>query len=77
MNATQIKTESDAGKKAAWLEIVRRQVGSLRFGVVQTIIPDSQVAQIEKNRAGAAGQTARSNHLSRPKRWRQKTRNKK
>jgi hypothetical protein len=48
MNAAQIKIKSDAGEKADWLEIVRRQVGSLRLGVVQTIIHDSQVAQIKK-----------------------------
>jgi hypothetical protein len=48
MNATQIKTEIDAGEKAGWLEIVRRQVGSLRFGVVQIVVHDSQVTQIEK-----------------------------
>ena len=48
MNATKIKTESDAGEKMAWLEIVRRQVGSLRFGVVQIVVHDSQVTQIEK-----------------------------
>jgi len=48
MNAIQIKTESDAGEKAGWLEIVRRQVGSLRYGVVQIVVHDSQVTQIEK-----------------------------
>ena len=48
MNATQIKTESDAGEKAGWWEIVRRQVGSLRFGVVQIVVHDSQVTQIER-----------------------------
>ena len=48
MNATKIKTESDAGEKMAWLEIVRRQVGSLRFGVVQIVVHDSQVTQIDK-----------------------------
>ena len=48
MNATKIKTESDAGEKTAWLEIVRRQVGSLRYGVVQIVVHDSQVTQIDK-----------------------------
>jgi hypothetical protein len=48
MNATQTKTESDAGEKAGWLEIVRRQVGSLRFGVVQIVVHDSQVTEIDK-----------------------------
>jgi hypothetical protein len=31
-----------------WLETVRRQVGSLRFGVVQVVVHDSRVVQIEK-----------------------------
>jgi hypothetical protein len=34
--------------RPAWLEIVRRQVQSLRFGVVQIVVHDSQVTQIEK-----------------------------
>ena len=48
MNATQTNNESDAGEKSGWLEIVRRQVGSLRFGVVQIVVHDSQVTQIDK-----------------------------
>jgi hypothetical protein len=48
MNATQDKAGSDAGDKTGWLEIVRRQVGSLRYGVVQIVVHDSQVTQIEK-----------------------------
>ena len=48
MNATQTKTESDAEDNTGWLEIVRRQVGSLRFGVVQIVVHDSWVTQIEK-----------------------------
>jgi hypothetical protein len=37
-----------SGTGDAWLELVRRQVGSLRFGVVQIVVHDSQVVQIEK-----------------------------
>ncbi len=48
MNATQNKMQSDANEKAGWLEIVRRQVSSLRYGVVQIVVHDSQVTQIEK-----------------------------
>jgi hypothetical protein len=48
MNATQNRTESDTGEKNGWLEIVRRQVDSLRYGVVQIVVHDSQVTQIEK-----------------------------
>ena len=47
---------SEAHTKAAgqdlnnsnWLEIVKQQVNSLRFGVVEIIVHDSQVTQIEK-----------------------------
>jgi hypothetical protein len=31
-----------------WLETVRRQVGSLRFGAVEVLVHDSRVVQIEK-----------------------------
>jgi hypothetical protein len=48
MSAIQIKLASDVGEKSEWLEIVRQQVSSLRYGVVQIIVHDSQVTQIEK-----------------------------
>jgi hypothetical protein len=48
MSLIQIKPEKDADEKLDWLEVVRRQVGSLRYGVVQIIVHDSQVTQIEK-----------------------------
>jgi hypothetical protein len=48
MIVTQTKTSSDSGEKCDWLEIVRRQVGSLRYGVVEIVVHDSQVTQIEK-----------------------------
>ena len=45
-----IKTETNLSTNAApeWLELVRRQVNSLRFGVVQIVVHDSQVTQVEK-----------------------------
>ena len=48
MSATQTKTGEDSVKKPDWLEIVRQQVGSLRYGVVEIVVHDSQVTQIEK-----------------------------
>lgn len=36
------------GEKPEWLEVVRRQVGSLHYGMVQIVVHDSQVTQIEK-----------------------------
>jgi hypothetical protein len=48
MSATQNKTSGDSDEKQDWLEIVRQQVGSLRYGVVEIVVHDSQVTQIEK-----------------------------
>ena len=48
MSATTIKTASNDNEKTDWLEVVRQQVGSLSYGVVQIVIHDSQVTQIEK-----------------------------
>jgi len=33
---------------ADWLELVRQNVESLRFGVVQIVVHDSRVTQIER-----------------------------
>jgi len=48
MSAPHTKTGSEPAEKRDWLEIVRQQVGSLRYGVVEIVVHDSQVTQIEK-----------------------------
>ena len=48
MSAAEIKSGEHADEKSGWLEIVRRQVASLRYGVVQVVVHDSQVTQIDK-----------------------------
>jgi hypothetical protein len=48
MSSIQIKSESSADQQLNWLEVVRRQVGSLHYGVVQIVVHDSRVVQIEK-----------------------------
>jgi hypothetical protein len=48
MSAPQNKSNGDSAEKRDWLEIVRQQVGSLRYGVVEIVVHDSQVTQIEK-----------------------------
>jgi hypothetical protein len=48
MSSIQIKSESSADQQLNWLEVVRRQVGSLHYGVVQIVVHDSRVIQIEK-----------------------------
>jgi len=37
-----------SGGLPAWLDIVQKEVGSLRFGVVQIVVHDSEVVQIER-----------------------------
>ena len=48
MSKNGIKLAVNAAERPDWLEIVLRQVGSLRYGMVQIIVHDSQVTQIDK-----------------------------
>ena len=48
MSLTREKGGNQGLNQSNWLEIVKQQVGSLRFGVVEIIVHDSQVTQIEK-----------------------------
>ena len=48
MSEHEVKPVAEVGELPGWLEIVRRQVGSLRYGVVQIVVHDSQVTQIDK-----------------------------
>jgi hypothetical protein len=48
MSLVTIKSSGVENEKSDWLEVVRRQVGSLSYGVVQIVVHDSQVTQIEK-----------------------------
>jgi hypothetical protein len=57
MSSIQIKSESSADQQLNWLEVVRRQVGSLHYGVVQIVVHDSQVTQIEKTERVRLGKT--------------------
>ncbi len=49
MNSVTIKAAGSGENEAAsWLAVVQKQVGSLHYGVVQSVVHDSQVTQIEK-----------------------------
>lgn len=39
---------AEQGRGGSWIDVVRRQVGSLNFGVVQIVVHDSRVVQIER-----------------------------
>ena len=48
MSPIQITPGNRADEEPNWLELVRRQVESLRYGVVQIVVHDSRVTQVEK-----------------------------
>jgi hypothetical protein len=48
MSAVTIKSTDSGDERANWLEVVKQQVSSLSYGVVQIVVHDSQVTQIEK-----------------------------
>jgi hypothetical protein len=48
MKTESVGSAGNGDEKSDWLEVVRQHVGSLRFGVVQIVVHDSQVTQIEK-----------------------------
>lgn len=49
MNTTDNAVKSaPTPSQETWLETVRGQVASLRFGVVQIVVHDSRVVQIER-----------------------------
>ena len=48
MESTESKSKNAVTEDTDWMEVVRRQVASLRFGVVQVTVHDSRVTQIEK-----------------------------
>ena len=47
MNATELDTGRQENADS-WLEMVRRQVGSLDFGIVQIVVHGARVVQIER-----------------------------
>jgi hypothetical protein len=48
MSTTKLETNSSAAPAPEWLELVRRQVASLSYGVVQIVVHEAQVTQVEK-----------------------------
>jgi hypothetical protein len=48
MSATKFDTAAPTGVAPEWLELVKQQVKSLHYGVVQIVVHDSQVTQVEK-----------------------------
>ena len=45
---SQFVTATAAAAESDWLKLLQRQVGSLRYGIVQVVVHDGQVVQIDK-----------------------------
>jgi len=63
MNAVEVKSSEHADEESGWLEMVRRQVASLRYGVVQVVVHDSRVTQIDKTERVRVENLSPGNHL--------------
>ena len=49
MKLTGYTTEPEpTPNQSSWVEMVRNQVSSLRFGVIQIVVHDNRVVQIER-----------------------------
>jgi hypothetical protein len=48
MQNADFAAQSNSESEVHWAEIVKKQVGSLRFGVVQIIVHEKRVVQIER-----------------------------
>jgi hypothetical protein len=60
MSEKRIKSAAKEIGDSNWLEIVRQQVSSLRYGVVQIVVHDSQVTQIEKTERVRLGKNTKA-----------------
>jgi len=63
MNEREVKSAAHVGELPAWLEIVRRQVGSLHHGVAQIVVHNSQVTQIDKTERVRLEERSGRNHI--------------
>jgi hypothetical protein len=61
----EISIKPKATQHESWLDVVQRQVGSLRFGVVQIVVHEKRVVQIERTeKVRFAGALAVSQQLT-------------
>jgi hypothetical protein len=60
MSEKRIKSAANEIGDSNWLEIVRQQVSSLRYGVVQIVVHDSQITQIEKTERVRLGKNTKA-----------------
>ena len=69
MTTHEAVDETRVGDGSAWLELVRRQVDSLRFGVVQIVVHNSRVTQIDRTERVRLDPPPVSTNLNQPDHW--------
>ena len=62
MNLVNNKNATDA-QNHSWLDLVHRQVASLRFGIVQIVVHDSHIIQIDRTEKLRLDHSQRTHHL--------------
>jgi hypothetical protein len=66
MSEIRIKSVANEPESSDWPEIVREQVGSLRYGVVEITVHDSRVTQIEKTERVRLDKSSEANRQLKP-----------
>lgn len=66
----QICVTPSPSEEDRWLELVRRQVDSLDFGVVQIVVHNSRVTQIERTERLRLDLPRHESFSNRPDNWR-------
>jgi hypothetical protein len=66
MSEIRVKSVANEPDSSDWLEIVREQVGSLRYGVVEIIVHDSRVTQIGKTERVRLDKSPETNRQLKP-----------
>ena len=68
---TQTLAGPEAGETRPWLELVREQVGSLAYGVVQITVHNSRVTQIDRTERTRLDPSATTSFSNPPDNWRE------
>jgi hypothetical protein len=67
----QTMTDQDSRASQPWLEVVRAQVGSLEYGVVQITVHNARVTQIDRTERTRLDPPAALSLSNPPDNWRE------
>lgn len=70
-NSIQVSSGAEAAQSRSWLELVREQVGSLEYGVVQITVHNARVTQIDRTERTRLTAPAALSFATPPDHWRE------